>query len=157
MCKFLLHPHYFRNNSMFGKTMENLRNRRNIDLVTSEEAMKKLVKQPSFKRFTIFHEGLVAVERIKVELLLNRPIYVGFAVLDLRKTLMYDFHYNFIKKEYPKSKSMLLFTDTDSLTYKVETDDIYEDFRRHAHLFDFSGYPKEHKCYSAINKIGYHR
>ena len=65
-----------------------------MDLVTSEEKLKKLAAQLFFK---IFHENLVAVERAKVELMLNRPIYVGFAILDLSKTLMYDLHYNYIK------------------------------------------------------------
>ena len=77
--------------------MENVRNRRTVELVTSEEKLKKLAAQPSFKQFKIFHENLVAVERAKVELTLNRPIYVGFAILDLSKTLMYDFRYNYIK------------------------------------------------------------
>ena len=77
--------------------MENLRNRCTGDLVTSEEKLKKLAAQPSFKQFKIFHENLVAVERAKNELTLNRTIYVGFAILDLSKTLMYDFHYNYIK------------------------------------------------------------
>ena len=101
-----------------GKTMENLRNRRTVDLVTSEEKLKKLAAQPSFKQFKIFHENLVAVERAKVKLTLNRPIYVGFAILDLSKTLMYDFHYNYIKRKYPDST--LLFTNTNSLTYQIK-------------------------------------
>ena len=103
-----------------GKTMENLRNRPTVDLVTSEEKLKKLAVQPSFKQFKIFHENLVAVERAKVELTLNRPTYVGFSILDLSKTLMYDFHYNYIKRKHPDST--LLFTDTDFLKYQIHTD-----------------------------------
>ena len=99
-----------------GKTMENL--------VTSEEKLKKLSTQPSFKQFKIFHENLVAMERAKVELTLSRPIYVGFAILDLSKTLMYNFYYNYIKRKYPDSK--LLFTNTDSLRYQIKTDTMYE-------------------------------
>ena len=64
------------NSSMFGKTMENLRNRRKIDLVTSEFKFKRFAAQPTFKSYTVFHEDLVAVERIKSELVLNRPIYI---------------------------------------------------------------------------------
>ena len=74
--------------------MENLKNRWTVKLVTSEEKLKKLAAQTSFKQFKIFHENLVAVEQAKVELTLNRRIYVGFPILDLSKTLMYDFHYN---------------------------------------------------------------
>ena len=102
------------------KTMENLRNRRTVDLMTSEENLKKLAAQPSFKQFKIFHKNLVAEEQAKVELMLNQPIHVGFAILDLSKTLMYDFHYNHIKQKYPDSK--LLFTNTDSLTYQIQRD-----------------------------------
>ena len=91
-----------------------------VDLVTSEENLKKLTAQPSFKQFKIFHENLVAEERAKVELMLNQPTHVGFAILDLSKTLMYDFHYNHIKQKYPDSK--LLFTNTDSLTYQIQRD-----------------------------------
>ena len=87
--------------------MKNLRNWRTVELVTSEETLKKLAAQPSFKQFKIFHENLVAVERAKVELTLNRPIYVGIAILDLSKTLMYDFHYNYIKRKYPDSTLLL--------------------------------------------------
>ena len=93
-----------------------------MDLVTSEEKLKKLAAQPSFKQFRIFHENLVAVEQEKVELMLNRPISVGFTILDLSKTLIYDFHYNYIKQKYPDAK--LLFTDTDSLTCQVQTDNV---------------------------------
>ena len=76
------------------KTIDNLRNRRTVELVTPEEKLKKLAAQPSFKQFKMFHENRVGVERAKVELTLNRPIHVGFAILDLLKTLMCDFHYN---------------------------------------------------------------
>ena len=131
--------------------MENLRNRRKINLVTTKERLKKIAVKPSFKSFTIFHKDLVAVERTITELTLNRPIYVGFSVLDISKILMYDWHYNHVKQHYPDS-SRLLFTDTDSLVYSIKTEDLYEDMRKDQHLFDFSGYPKEHSCYSSANK-----
>ena len=140
------------NNAMFGKTMENLRKRRNIDLITSEEQLRRRVIQPSFKDFKIFHENLISIERRKTTIKLNRPIYTGFSVLDLSKHLMYSFHYGHIKRLYPGTRSQLLFTDTDSLTYKIETNDIYQDMLRHHALYDFSGYPKEHPCFSNVNK-----
>ena len=130
--------------------MENLRNRRTVELMTSEEKLKKLAAQPSFKQFKIFHENLVAVKRAKVELTLNRPIYVEFAILDLSKTLMYDFHYSCIKRKYPDSS--LLFTDTDSLTYQIQTDNMHEDFYEDKHLLDFSGYKRESPFYNDKNK-----
>ena len=85
ICSYVL-IHSFIHPFIAGKTMENLRNRRKVYLVTSEEKLKKLAAQPSFKQFK------VAVKRAKVELTLNGPIYVGFAILDLSKTLMCDFH-----------------------------------------------------------------
>ena len=78
----------FIDSSIAGKTMEDLRNRCTVDLVTSEEKLKKLRAQPSFKKLKIFHENLVAMERAEVELTLS-------------KTLMYDFYYNYIKRKYP--------------------------------------------------------
>ena len=128
----------FNDSFIAGKKMENLRNRGTVDLVTSEEKLKKLAAQPSFKQFKVFHGNLVASERAKVELALNRPIYVGFAILDLLKTLIYDFHYSYIKRKHPDST--LLFTDTDSLTYQIQTVNVYEVFYTDKQLFDFSGY-----------------
>ena len=92
--------------------------------MTSEEKLKRLAAQPSFKQLKIFHENQVAVERAKVELTLNRPIYVGFFFMDLSKMLMYNFHYNYMKQKYPDST--LLFTDTDSLTYQIQTVNVYD-------------------------------
>ena len=130
--------------------MENLRNRRREELVTSEEKLKKLAAQPSFKQLKIFHENLVAVERAKVKLTLNRLMHVGFVILDLSKTLMHDFHSNYIKRKYPDST--LLFTDTDSLTYQIQTDNVYKDFYADKQLFDFSGYGKESPFYNDESK-----
>ena len=78
-----------------------------VDLVRSEEKLQKLAVQPSFKQFKIFDENLVAVERAKVELMLNQPIYVGSAVLDLSKTLLYNFHYNCVKKKVFRLKAAI--------------------------------------------------
>ena len=121
--------------------MENLRNRRTVDLVTSEEKLKKPAAYSSFKQFKIFHENLVAVKEAKVELTLNRPIYVAFVILDLSKTLIYDFHHIYINWKYPDLT--LLFTDTGSLTYQIQTDNVYEDFYANNHLFDFPGCEEE--------------
>ena len=76
---------------------------------------------------------------LKQRLYLNRPIYVGFTILDVSKTLMYDIHYNYITKTYGQC-AKLLFTDTDSLCYNISTENIYEDMMRDIHLFDTSEY-----------------
>ena len=104
-----------------------------MDLRMSEENLKKLTAKPSLKQFKIFHEKLVAVEQSKFDLTLNQPIYVAFAVPDLSKTLIYEFHYNYIKQRYPKLT--LLFTDTDFLTYQIQMDNVYKYFYAIKHLF----------------------
>ena len=139
------------NNSVFGKTMENIRNRSNIQLVSDEKKTLKLTAKTNFKRATIFSENLIAVHMGLIKLKFDKPVYTGACILDISKTLMYDFHYNQIKKQY-NDKAKLLFTDTDSLCYEIETKDIYKDMNKQPDLFDFSNYDKDHKCYSTKNK-----
>ena len=81
--------------------------------------------------------------------MLNKPIHVGFTVLDLSKWLMYDFHYNFVKNNF---NAELLFTDTDSLTYEIKSENVYKDFYKWEELFDFSNYSKESTFYHDTNK-----
>ena len=121
--------------------MENLRKRVNVRLVTKVNQFIKLTSKLTFVSSKIFNKNLVAVNKIKETLKLNRPAYIGMCILDLSKTLMYDFHYNYIKKEYG-SRAKLLFTDTDSLTYEIETEDVYKDLWKRKELFDNSDYPK---------------
>ena len=139
------------NNSVFGKTMENIRKRVDVRLVTDEKKLLKLTAKPTFVSFKIFNENLVAVHKIKETLTLNRPAYVGMCILDLSKTLMYDFHYNYIKQKYG-SKAKLLFTDTDSLTYEIEADDVYQDFWNNKDKFDNSDYPEDSPYFNKENK-----
>ena len=139
------------NNSVFGKTMENIRKRVDVRLVTSKEKLLKLASKPTYVSSKIFNENLVAVHKIKETLTMNRPAYVGACILDLSKTLMYDFHYNYIKHKYG-NKAKLLFTDTDSLTYEIETNDAYADFWKNKDKFDNSDYNKESPFYNAVNK-----
>jgi len=139
------------NNSVFGKTMENLRKRVNSELVTKEKRLNKLSAKPTYVSSKIFNENLVAVHTKKERLLLDKPSYVGMCILELSKTHMYDFHYNYIKKKY--SDSQLLFTDTDSLFYHIKSvKDIYEEFWVDRELFDNSDYPKSSKYFSNDNK-----
>ena len=139
------------NNSVFGKTMENIRKRVDVRLVTDENKLLKMAAKPTYVSSKIFNENLVAVHKIKETLTLNRPAYVGMCILDLSKTLMYDFHYNYIKQKYG-SKAKLLFTDTDSLTYEIEADDIYSDFWKDKNRFDNSDYPESSPYFNKSNK-----
>ena len=139
------------NNSVYGKTCENLRKRVDVRLVTDKSKLSKLASKPTYVNSKIFTEDLVAVHKIKETLKLDRPAYVGMCILDLSKTLMYDFHYNYIKKRY-NNKAKLLFTDTDSLCYEIETQDIYEELWQDRNLFDNSDYPKDSKFFDSTNK-----
>ena len=133
------------NNSVFGKTMENIRNRVDIRLVNDRRKAEKLAAKPNFKHLTIFHEYLVSIHMKRIKLKLNKPVYCGMAILDLSKTLMYDFHYNYTKRNYDEN-AKLLFTDTDSLCYETQTDDFFKDISKDVdQKFDTSNYPKDHK------------
>ena len=123
------------NNSVFGKTIENIRKRQNVLLVDDREKAAKLTTRPNFDRATIFDSNLIAVHMKRTEVYFNKPVYVGQAILDLSKILMFDFHYNYIQEKYksgqageasPSSRANLLFTDTDSLLYLIHTDDFYK-------------------------------
>ena len=139
------------NNSVFGKTMENIRKRVDVRLITDEKKLLKMASKPTYVSSKIFNENLVAVHKIKETLTLNRPAYVGMCILDLSKTLMYDFHYNYIKEKYG-DKAKLLFTDTDSLTYEIEAEDVYRDFWNDKDRFDNSDYPENSTYFDKTNK-----
>ena len=141
------------NNSVFGKTMENLRNRVDIKIVRSNEKdkIRKLVASPLYARHVIFTNDLVGIDMRKSRLLLNKPVYTGMTILDKSKILMYDFFYNHLKKQYGE-KCELLYTDTDSLLLKIETEDVYKDIKANENFYDTSDYPKEHPLHSTVNK-----
>ena len=141
------------NNATFGKTMENVRKRIRFELVNNETRFKKLVNDPTFDNVIPMNDDLCGVMRTKTIVKLDKPITVGMCILDMSKLHMYDFHYNTIKKQY-KDRATLLFTDTDSLTYEIKTDDIYDDMSRQKHLYDFSDYPMNHPLYdTTIKKV----
>jgi len=142
------------NNSVFGKTMENIENRVDVRLVTNERDAIKLASKPNYDSRTIFDENLIAVHMKRTKLVYNKPIYLGMCILDLSKTLMYDFHYNYINDKYG-DRAKLLFTDTDSLCYEIKTDDFYVDIADDIESrFDTSDYPKDHPSgvKSGVNK-----
>ena len=114
------------NNSVFGKTLENIRNRVDIRLISTDKVAQKLAAKPNYDCCTIFDENLIAVHMKKTKLYFSKPVYLGMSILDLSKSLMYDFHCNYIKTKYG-DKAKLLFTDTDSLAYEIKTKDFYKD------------------------------
>ena len=136
-------------NSVYGKKMENLRKRINVKLVDNAEDILKYTNKPTYITRKIFGKDYAAIHEIKPVLLLNKSIYVGFTVLDLSKLKMYDFHYNFILNSF---NAELLFTDRDSLTYEIKSENVYEKFFKWKDLFDFSNYSKDSKLFDETNK-----
>ena len=130
--------------------MENLQKRISVRLVNNAEDFLKYTSRPTHITHKIFNKNCAAIHEIKPVLMLNKPIYVGFTVLELSKWLMYDFHYNFIKKHFDAE---LLFTDTNSLTYEIKSDGVCEEFFKHKHLFDFSNFSKHSKFYDNQNEM----
>ena len=137
-------------NSVYGKTMENVRKRVNVKLINNEKKYLKVVSRHSLVSQKILDKNLVAVHKKKSALLLNKPIYVGFSILELSKMIMYDWHYNYFAKKFGCS---LLFTDTDSLVYEIKgVDSVYDEGFKDKELLDFSGYDKKSVYYDCANK-----
>ena len=105
--------------------MENLRKRINVRLVKNEKDFLKYTSRPTYVTHKLFDKDFASIHEIKPVLMLSKPIYVGFTVLDLSKWVIYDFHCNFIKKNF---NAELLLTDTDSLTYEIKSENVYEEF-----------------------------
>ena len=137
------------NNSVFGKTMENLIKRISVELLSNAKDYVRSISKPSFFSQKIFGKNFVAIHKIKPILTLSRPVYVGFSILDLSKVLMYEFHCKYIKSKFD---AKLLFTDTDSLVYEIKTEDVYQDFYQDKNLFAFSDYPLNSKFFDPANK-----
>ena len=146
------------NNSVFGKTIENILCRRLIRLFDTWEnqpsgkrGAQSFVSSGYLKRITIFGECCVAVELSQKHAKLDKPIQIGFTILELAKKKIYEFHYDFMKQLYPDSKKLkLAYTDTDSFIYQIFTEDVYEDLKpiihapsRAVELFDTSDYPED--------------
>ena len=141
------------NNSVFGKTMGNLRNRVDVKIVRDWETgkIRKLLSRPYFDRFTIFGNDMAGIHMRKTKLVLNKPVYTGMTILENSKILIYEFFYNHLKAKYGH-KCELIYTDTDSLILDIRTDDLYEDMKEDSWLYDTSNYPKDHMLYGDRNK-----
>ena len=136
-------------NSVHRKTMENLQKSINVRLVNKAEDFLRYTNKPTHITHKVFGKNYAAIHEMKPVLILNKPIYGGFTVLDLSKWKMYDFHYNFIKNNFDAE---LLLTDTDSLTYEIKSKNVYEEFFKWKDFFDFSNYSKDSKVFNETNK-----
>ena len=141
------------NNSVFGKTMENIRKHRNIKLVNNEEEYLRNIMKPNFKSGMLLGFDLMGCEMGKVKVVINKPVYLGQAILDLSKIAMYEFHYDYMKHKYNDDKLTLCYMDTDSLIYDIETDDFYKDIADDVEVkFDTSGYVPDCLLPIGLNK-----
>ena len=133
-------------NVVHGKTMESLRNRKDVKLVNNKKDYLKWASKPSHMWHEVFYNNMVAIRKSKVTLTLNKPAYIGMYISKLSKALMYEFHYDYIKNKYGNN-SKLLFADTDSLMYGIKNEDVYEDFSNDKEMFNFSNYSTKSKYY----------
>ena len=140
------------NNSVFGKTMENVRKHRDIKLVTTEKRRLKLVSEPNYHTTKHFSENLIAIEMKKTKIKMNKPVYLGASILDISKTLMYKFWYDYLKLKY-NDKVKLCYMGTDSFIINIETEDLYKDIVNDVERwFDTSNYGKNDKRLLPIGK-----
>jgi uncharacterized protein YeeX (DUF496 family) len=142
------------NNAFYGKTMENVRDRTNVQFCLNEASFTKHTSSPLFANQinVINKDGLALVKTHKKTVELNKPIYIGACILESSKLLMFKFHYDTMKVRYPDS--IMMKTDTDSLCYLIKTDDLYEDLKEPIlqKQIEFSNYPKEHPLYNCDRK-----
>ena len=140
------------NNSVFGKTMENIRKQRDFKLVTTEEQRSKLVSEPNYHTTKYFTENLLEIEMKKTKVTMNKPLYLGMTILDISKTLMYKFWYDYIKPKYG-DRAKLCYTDTDSFIIHIFTEGFFEDIAGDVEgWFDISNYDENDKRPLPIGK-----
>ena len=122
-----------------------MRKHRDIKLVTTDEKRNKLVSEPNYQTIKQFSENLLAIEMKKTKVKMNKPVYLGMSILDISKTLMYEFWYDYVKPKY-KDKAKLCYMDTDSFVINIFTEDFFEDMNNNAERwFDTSNYDKNDK------------
>ena len=128
------------NNSVFGKTMKNIRKHRDIKLVTTDKKINRLVSEPNYHTINLISEDLSIIEMKKTKVKMNKPIYLGLPILEISKTLMYEFWYDYMKPNYNDNVE-LCYTDTDSFIININTNDFYEDIASDVeNRFDTSNY-----------------
>lgn len=137
-------------NSVYGKTMQNDRKHLNVRIVTNEIRAKKFIARPTFLSFNTISEEVAVIKLTKCDVLLNKPVFVGMAILDISKLQMYQFHYNTFVQTYG-DRAKLLFTDTDSLCYLVQTDDLYKDMQGNLDCYDISDDPSDDPLHNKTN------
>ena len=137
------------------QTCEDVRKYSDVRIVNNEAMVDKLCKKETFSRWRTYDENIAAFLMNKNQVLLNKPRYVGAAILAISKTVMYDYHYSYMMEKFPDSK--LLFTDTDSFCYQVPNvtkDEFYTEIKKAGDkYFDFSNFPEKSGMFSKKNKM----
>ena len=132
--------------------MENLRKHRDIKLVRTDEKRSKLITEPNYHATKRFSENLLTIELRKAKVKKNNPAYLGMLILDISKTLMYKFWYDYIKPKY-EHRAKLCYTDTDSFIIRIVTEDFHRDFADDIKKwFDTSNYDENDKRPLPIGK-----
>ena len=140
------------NNSVFGKTMENIRKHRDIKLVTTDKKRSKLVSEPNYHTINLISEDLSIIEMKKIKVKMNKPIYLGLSILEISKTLMYELWYDYMKPKY-NDNVKLCYMDTDSFIMNIKTNDFYEDIANDVeNRFDTSNYEVNRPLPTGKNK-----
>ena len=140
------------NNSVFGKTMENIRKHRDIKLVTTDKKRSKLVSEPNYHTIKLISEDLSIIEMKKTKVRMNKPIYLGLSVLEISKILMYEFWYDYMKPKY-NDNVRLCYMDTDSFVMHIKTNDFYKDIASDVeNRFDTSNYEVNRPLPTGKNK-----
>ena len=128
------------NNAVFGKTMKNVRNHRDIKLVTTDKRRNQLVLEPNYHTTKWFSENLLAIEMKKTKVKMNKPVYLGLSILEIIKTLMYECWYDYMKQKYGDNVK-LCYMDTDSFIMHIKTEEFYKDIANDVERrFDTSNY-----------------
>ena len=141
------------NNAAFGKTLENVRKQRNIKPIKTERRRHYLVSETNYHTKKSFTENLLAIEMTKTKILMNKPVYLGLSILDLSKTIMHEFWYNYVKPKYGEN-AKLCYIDTDSLIVHVKTDDIFKDIAEDVETrFDTSNFEIDRPLPKGKNKL----
>ena len=140
------------NNSVFGKTLENIRKHKDIKLVTTDKKRSKLVSEPNYHTINLILEDLSIIETKKTKVKMNKPIYLGLSILEISKILMYEFWYDYMKPKYG-SDVKLCYMDTDNFIMNIKTNDFYEDIANDVeNRFDTSNYEVNRSLPTGKNK-----
>ena len=140
------------NNSVFGKTMENIRKHRDIKLVATNKRRSKLVSEPNYHMINYISEDLSIIEMNKIKVKFNKPIYLGLSILEISKILMYEFWYDYMKPKYNDSVK-LCYMDTDSFIMNIKTEDFYKDISNDVEKrFDTANYEVDRPLSTGKNK-----